>query len=376
MDLHAQYPALSDLRHRAQKRIPKFVWEYLDSATGEERTKARNRAALDSVLFKPSILHGELDVDLSASLFGQRFALPVGVAPVGMSGLIWPHAEQKLAAAAAKANIPYCLSTVATQTPEDMAPHIGEHAWFQLYPPRDEDIRKDVLKRAKSAGFSTLVLTVDVPVASRRERQVRSGLTTPPKLTPRLLAQVAMRPHWAAGIARVGMPRMRLIDQYASNMTGMSSTAHAGYLLRTSPDWDYVSWLRDNWQGNFVVKGVMRSADAARLQKQGIDAIWVSNHAGRQFDAAPATIDVLPEIRAACDLPIIVDSGFETGLDILRARAMGADFVFFGRGFHYALAALGAKGPAHLLEILAKDLEANLGQLGLHTYDGLADILL
>ncbi|MBO9478103.1 alpha-hydroxy-acid oxidizing protein [Shimia sp. R11_0] len=376
MDLHAQYPALSDLRHRAKKRIPKFVWEYLDSATGEERTKACNRAALDSVLFKPSILHGELDVDLSASLFGQRFALPVGVAPVGMSGLIWPHAEQKLAAAAAKANIPYCLSTVATQTPEDMAPHIGEHAWFQLYPPRDEDIRKDVLKRAKSAGFSTLVLTVDVPVASRRERQVRSGLTTPPKLTPRLLAQVAMRPHWAAGIARIGMPRMRLIDQYASNMTGMSSTAHAGYLLRTSPDWDYVSWLRDNWQGNFVVKGVMRSADAARLQKHGVDAIWVSNHAGRQFDAAPATIDVLPEIRAACDLPIIVDSGFETGLDILRARAMGADFVFLGRGFHYALAALGAKGPAHLLEILAKDLEANLGQLGLHTYDGLADILL
>ncbi|CUH52160.1 alpha-hydroxy acid oxidase [Shimia marina] len=376
MDLHAQYPALSDLRRRAQKRIPKFVWEYLDSATGEERTKARNRAALDAVLFKPSILHGELDVDLSASLFGQRFALPVGVAPVGMSGLIWPHAEQKLAAAAANANIPYCLSTVATQTPEDLAPHIGEHAWFQLYPPRDEDIRKDVLKCAKSAGFSTLVLTADVPVASRRERQVRSGLTTPPKLTPRLLAQVAMRPHWAAGIARVGMPRMRLIDQYASNMTGMSSTAHAGYLLRTSPDWDYVSWLRDNWQGNFVVKGVMRSADAARLQKQGVDAIWVSNHAGRQFDAAPATIDVLPEIRAACDLPVIVDSGFETGLDILRARAMGADFVFLGRGFHYALAALGAKGPAHLLEILAKDLEANLGQLGLRHYDGLADILL
>ncbi|WP_299426896.1 alpha-hydroxy acid oxidase [uncultured Shimia sp.] len=365
MDLHTQYPALSDLRSRAQKRIPKFVWEYLDSATGEERSKARNRQKLDEILFEPSILHGELSPDVATSFLGQAYDVPVGIAPVGMSGLIWPAAEQTLARTAISANMPYTLSTVATQTPEDVAPQIGQNGWFQLYPPRDEGIRKDLLKRVKSAGFTTLVLTVDVPTASRRERQVRSGLTTPPKLTPRLLAQVALRPAWALATARSGMPRMKLIDDYAGQVSGLSSTAHAGYLLRTSPDWDYVLWLRDNWEGAFVVKGVLRSENCARLEAMGVDALWLSNHAGRQFDAAPAPIEVLPKIRGATALPLIVDSGFETGLDILRALALGANFVMMGRPFHYALAALGTKGPAHLVDILKQDLRANMGQLGL-----------
>lgn len=365
MDLHARYPALSDLRTRAQKRIPKFVWEYLDSATGQERTKARNRQKLDEILFEPSILHGELSPDVTTSFFGQAYDVPVGIAPVGMSGLIWPGAEKTLAQAATSANMPYTLSTVATQTPEDLAPHIGQNGWFQLYPPRDEGIRMDLLKRVKAAGFTTLVLTVDVPTASRRERQVRSGLTTPPKLTPRLLAQVALRPAWALATARSGMPRMKLIDDYAGQVSGLSSTAHAGYLLRTSPDWDYVQWLRDNWEGAFVVKGVLRGEDCVRLEEMGVDALWLSNHAGRQFDAAPAPIEVLPKIRAAITLPLIVDSGFETGLDILRALALGANFVMMGRPFHYALAALGSEGPAHLADILKQDLKANMGQLGL-----------
>ncbi|SFL52635.1 alpha-hydroxy acid oxidase [Shimia aestuarii] len=376
MDLHSTYPALSDLRTRARTRIPKFVWEFLDSATGDERTKARNRAALDQILFQPSILHGEITPDTSASLLDQSFPLPIGIAPVGMSGLIWPDAERLLAAAAKRLNIPYCLSTVASQTPEAIAPHLGAHGWFQMYPPRDTEIRKDMLARAKRAGFTTLILTVDVPVASRRERQVRSGLTTPPRLTPRLLAQVAMRPAWALGTLQQGMPRMRLIDEYAGNLTGMDSTAHAGYLLRTSPDWDYLHWLRDHWNGPFLVKGVMRPEDTPKLQEAGVDALWISNHAGRQFDAAPATIDVLPTIRAATDLPLIVDSGFETGLDILRAHALGADFVMMGRGFHYALAALGAKGPDHLIDILQKDLIANMGQMGLETLDPVANCLM
>lgn len=376
MDLHARYPALSDLRVKAQKRLPKFVWEFLDSATGDERTKARNRAMLDEIRFAPSILHGEFEPDIGVSLFGHDFPMPLGIAPLGMSGLVWPDAEKHLARVAAEAGLPYNLSTVATQTPEDLATCLGAHGWFQMYPPRDEKIRMDMLKRAKDAGFSTLVLTVDVPVASRRERQVRSGLTTPPKLTPRLVAQVAVRPAWAVGMARRGLPRMRLIDQYAQNLTGQSSTGHAGYLLRTSPDWHYFQWLRDAWDGPLVVKGVMRAEDATRLQGAGADAIWISNHAGRQFDAAPATIEVLPEIRAACSVPIFIDSGMETGLDILRAIALGADFVFMGRGFHYALAALGPSGPAHLLDILSKDMKANMGQLGARTLSAVSASLL
>jgi len=286
-----------------------------------------------------------------------------------MSGLMWPDAEGHLARASARHNIPYGLSTVATQTPEDLAPHLGDHAWFQMYPPRDEAIRLDMMQRATSSGFKTLILTVDVPVASRRERQIRSGLTTPPRLTPRLLAQVAMRPAWALETAKRGaMPHMAMLDKYNTiDTSNLPPNAHVGYLLRTSPDWDYVSWLRDNWQGNFIVKGVLRGADAARLETLGTDAIWVSNHAGRQFDGAPASIDALPAVRAATKLPIIFDSGIEGGLDILRAMSLGADFVMLGRAFHMALAALGPKGIDHLIDLLAQDLASNMGQLGAKT---------
>lgn len=364
MDLHSRYPALSDLSARAKRRIPHFVWEYLDSATGTETVKARNRAALDAVQLMPSILHGEFDPDLSVNMLGENYPLPFGIAPVGMSGLMWPDAERLLAQAATKAGIPYCLSNVATQTPEQVGPHVNGRGWFQLYPPRDETIRKDILARAKDNGFSKLVLTVDVPVASRRERQVRSGLTIPPRLTPRLLAQIAMRPAWAMGTLHKGQPTLATINSYATDTKSRDSTAHIGYLLRTSPDWGYLNWLRDHWDGDLIVKGVMRVADVPRLEAAGVNAIWVSNHAGRQFDGCPAAIEVLPEIRAATDLPIIFDSGLEGGLDICRALALGADFVMFGRAWHYALAALGTSGPAHFVDMLSKDLKANMGQMG------------
>lgn len=376
MDLHATYPALSDLRTRAQARVPKFVWEYLDSATGNEATKTRNRAALDRIGFAPSILHGEFTPDLSSTLMKRRFPLPFGIAPIGMSGLIWPDAEGQLARAAARYQIPYSLSTVATQTPEDLAPHLGEDAWFQLYPPRDPQIRHDMLARAKSAGFSTLVLTVDVPTASRRERQVRSGLTSPPKLTPRLLAQIALRPAWAMATARRGMPKMHTLEKYSDDITkSLSPTAHIGYLLRASPDWDYVRWLRDAWEGRFVIKGVMRAEDAPKLETLGVDALWVSNHAGRQFDAAMASIEALPQIRAETKLPLIFDSGVEGGLDILRALALGADFVMMGRAFHFALAALGPHGADHLVDILRQDLIANMGQIGARDLTSLPPVI-
>lgn len=367
MDLHSKYPGLVDLRRRAEQRMPKFVWEYLDSGTGIEATKHRNRAALDRVGFMQSILHGPIEPKVSTRFLGQDFPQPFGVAPIGMSGLMWSGAERMLAQAAAKAGLPYCMSNVAATSPEELAPHLGDHGWFQIYPPKDEAIRSDLLARARAAGFTTLVMTVDVPIPSRRERQTRSGLTSPPRLTPRLMAQVALRPAWAMGMARTGMPRMRTLDKYVhGDHKSLPPTAHIGYLLRTSPDMDYVKWLRDHWQGRFIVKGVMRAADAQPLAEVGVDALWVSNHAGRQFDGSLSTIEVLPAIRAATDLPLIMDSGIEGGLDILRALALGADFVMLGRAFHYAVAALGAAGPAHLIDMLARDMQANMGQIGAH----------
>jgi len=369
MDLHSTYPGLMDLKWRARRRLPKFIWEYLDSGTGVEATKARNRAALDRIGFMPSILHGAMDADLSHRFLGQDYPTPFGVAPIGMSGLIWPGAEAILAEAAGQAHLPYTLSTVASRTPEELAPHIKDNAWFQLYPPKDQDIRRDLLQRARTAGFTTLVLTVDIPVASRRERQTRSGLTQPPRLTPRLLAQVALRPAWGMAMARQmarerEMPRMRTLDKYIETSANLPPTAHLGYILRTSPDLDYVRWLRDNWDGPLIIKGVLRPGDAEPLEQIGVDALWVSNHAGRQFDAAPASIEVLPVIRAATKLPLVFDSGIESGLDILRALALGADFVMLGRAFHFGLAALGAAGPAHVIDILKQDMAANMGQMG------------
>ena len=375
MTLHNRYPAISDLKTRARSRIPHFVWEYLDSATGMEATQRRNRDQLDQVLLNPSILHGEFDPDLSTTFLGHTHPLPIGIAPVGMSGLVWPGAEHMLARTAAREDIPFTLSTVASQLPEDVGPHAGKHGWFQLYPPRDPVIRDDILRRARDGGFHTIVVTVDVPVASRRERQIRGGLTQPPRLTPRLAMQAARCPAWLNGIRKTGMPRLRLMEGYSDVKGTLPSNEHIGYLLRTSPDWDYFRSLRDVWDGPLIVKGVGNPDDAARLSDEGADAIWVSNHAGRQFDGGPATIETLPLVRAATDLPIIFDSGIEGGLDVLRALALGADFVMLGRAFHYGLAALGEPGAAHVLDILRRDMISNMGQIGARTLLDLPDCL-
>ncbi len=371
MSLHARYPSIEDLRRRARARIPKFVFEYLDSGTGREATTARNEAMLDALRFLPSILHGPQQPDLRTRLLGMDYALPFGIAPVGMSGLIWPDAERHLAREAARAGLPYCLSTVASQTPEHVAPVMGEKAWFQLYPPKDEGILKDMVARVKAAGFKAIALTVDVPVASRRERQVRSGLTQPPRFTPRLLWQTAQRPAWALGMARGGTPRMRFLESYMQDNRNLPSTEHIGYLLRTSPDISYLRRLREAWDGKLILKGVLDPEQIRGIEAEGVDALWVSTHAGRQFDAAPASIEMLPAIRAASELPIIFDSGVRGGLDILRAYALGADFVMLGRAWHFALAALGPRGPLHLAEVLQKDMEANMGQLGVERLEDL-----
>ncbi|WP_372674923.1 alpha-hydroxy acid oxidase [Aquicoccus sp.] len=368
MDLHTKYPGLPDLVTRARGRIPHFVFEYLDSATGNEATLRRNRQKLDEVLFHPSILRGAMTPELSVKLFDNEIALPFGIAPVGMSGLIWPNAEKLLAQTAARAGIPYCLSTVASQTPEDVAPVLGDHAWFQLYPPKDPGVMRDLVGRVKDAGFKVLAMTVDVPVASRRERQTRSGLTQPPRLTPRLLWQVMQRPAWALGTLRQGRPRLKTIETYVNDNRTLPSTEHIGYLLRTSPDAAYLAALREAWDGPLVLKGVMNPEEAKSLSDQGVDGVWLSNHAGRQFDAAPASIEVLPAMRDATDLPIIFDSGIDGGLDILRALALGADFVMMGRAWHYALAALGPRGPDHLLDMFTRDIVSNMGQVGIERF--------
>ena len=379
MDLNSKYPAISDLRSKARKRIPHFAWEYLDSATGDEGTMHRNRSALDAIHFVPRGLRGEISPELTTNFLGRTYSAPFGIAPVGMSGLMWPRAEKILANFASKAKIPYAMSNVATTTPEDVTPHLGDMGWFQMYPPRDEAIRNDMLQRVKAAGFTTLVVTIDVPAQSRRERQIRGGLVQPPRLTPRILAQVARCPVWAVKTALNGKPRMKMIESYGKavmeSVSSLPSNNHVGYLLRTAPNHEYIKILRDNWDGPLIVKGVMCPDDVVPLEGMGVDAAWVSNHAGRQFAGSPGAIDMLHAVRASTNLPLIFDSGIEGGLDMLRALALGADFVMLGRAWHYALGAIGDDGPKHLYDMLMDDLKCNMIQIAATKLDELQNLL-
>ncbi|WP_422074538.1 alpha-hydroxy acid oxidase [Tranquillimonas rosea] len=370
MDLDLSHPAISDLRDRARRRLPHFVWEYLDSATGDQSSRNRSEEALDSVVLRPAILAGAPERDTATRLLGHEYALPVGLAPVGMSGLVWPDAERHLARLAAEQGLPFCLSNVAAETPEDIGPETGGRGWFQLYPPGDPEIRRDLMRRAKDAGFHTLILTADVPVASRRERQRRARLSNPMKVTAPILAQIVQKPAWALGMARMGMPRLKTLEPYAKGGAGGArpSTEHIGYLLRCAPDWDYLRAVRDEWDGPLVVKGVLDPEAAQRLAGLA-DAVWVSNHGGRQFEAAPAPAAILPAIREAVgpDMPVIADGSIRSGTDILRLMARGADFVMIGRAVHYGLAAFGPAGAAHAIHVLREGLLADMGQMGLAT---------
>ncbi len=366
MSLDLSHPAIEDLRRTARRRVPHFVWEYLDSAVGREDGRAMAESALDHVRLMPHMLRGITDADLSVDILGRRYPLPFGFAPVGMSGLVWPDAERTLARLAAKTAIPYTLSTVAAATPEEVGPKAGEQGWFQLYAPSDPEVRRDLCARARKAGFHTLVLTVDLSVASRRERLQRARLTNPMRLTPRIVLDAARRPGWAFGMLGVGIPKLKTLDRYTDPGRRGSATAHVGYQIRTAPDFDYLRDLRKEWDGPLIVKGILSAKDARAAHAAGADAIWVSNHGGRQFDGAPAPVHQLPQVRAALgpDVPVIYDSSIRSGLDIMRAIALGADFCMIGRAVHYGLAAFGPRGAAHAVDILRAQLVADMANVG------------
>lgn len=364
-DLLQQYPAISDLRKRAKRRIPHFGWEYLDSGTGEEYLVTRNESALQDIVLMPHMMKGEKQRDLSVELFGVRYNAPFGISPVGLTGLMWPGVEMMLARTAVRYNIPYCLSTVATETPEAIGPVVSGMGWFQLYPPNDLAIRKDLLERAKVSGLTTLVITADTSIQSRRERQKRAGVSVPPKRTFRTYFEAAMRPAWSIGTFNNGMPRFKTMEKYVNSSDiaeiGKYMNANMGQL-----DWTYLEQTRQEWDGPMLIKGVLTPEDARRCIEYGADGVIVSNHGGRQFDGAPAAIDALPAIanELAGDGAVIFDSGVRNGLDICRALALGAQFVMLGRAFIYGAAAFGQRGTDHVADILLADLEADLGNLG------------
>lgn len=380
MDPMMKYPRLRDLEPAARRRIPPFIFAYLDSGTGHDVTKAANTAVYDSLALTPQFLRGRVDPDVSVSLLGKTYKAPFGVAPIGLSSTIWPGAEQILARAAQKHGFPYALSTVAGESIERVARVGGDMAWFQLYPPRDRDICFDLMQRARDVGVDTLVVTADVPAPSRRERMRIAGAPLGSRgnsmYSPTVLLQAAMRPNWALRMLMNGGPRFRNMEPYAARDKTLPITKFIGSQLNGSLDWDYLDAIRDKWPGKLLLKGILHGQDAERAMRQGCDALVISNHGGRQLDAAPHPLHQLPAIRSVVGnkVPLIVDSGIRSGLDVVKALASGADFVLIGRAFMYAVAALGDKGGEHAAAILFEELRDVMAQLGARNIDELSEV--
>jgi L-lactate dehydrogenase (cytochrome) len=375
-DLGTSFPLIADLAARARRRIPHFAWEYLDSGTGLEQAIMRNRLALDRVLVSPRFMKGDLAPDISTELFGRKWAAPFGVAPIGLTGMMWPGGELMLARMARAAGIPYCLSSFACQGPEEVGAIAGDNGWFQLYTMSDTEAEHDIIDRADAAGFSALVITVDVPVNSTRERQRKAGLGRRPRMSLRQMLQVAACPQWALATARHGKPAFRSVERYfpGASMNEIGRLLDQMKLGMTGME--AIERIRKRWNKPLIIKGIMDAEDALACISAGADAIVVSNHGGRQFDAVPAAIDVLADIARAVDgkAPLLFDSGVRTGLDILRALAIGADFVLVGRPFIYGTCAHGEAGAELVATILKDDLANNMIQTGAQTIAQLREL--
>ena len=370
-NLMSRYPRIQDLEPIASKKIPPFIHAYLEAGTGNGNTMARNRKALDEITFTPELMHGKFEPNLQTNLLGQQYALPFGVAPIGLSSLIWPSSEENLAATAARLNIPYALSTVAGASIEDIGEKSSGLGWFQLYPPHNRDIMKSLLNRVANAGMRVLVVTGDVPSPSRREDMRRAGAPigsrNATKITPKMFFQILQHPSWAlASLKLKGKLRFKNMELYAPKDSSKPISTFIGEQLNGSLTWDYLSEIRNCWKGQLLLKGVLRDSDALKAVDAGVDGIVVSNHGGRQFDGNPASISVLPSIRQAvgATFPLLFDSGIRSGLDILRALAMGANFVLVGRPFLYGIAAIGPNGGDHVAKIFEEEISNALVQIG------------
>jgi (S)-mandelate dehydrogenase len=357
---------VSDLRVRAKRRLPHFVFDYLDGGAGSEAGVRRNEQAFTDLLLNPRALVNVEARDLSTRLFGRTWAAPFGVAPVGLANLIWPGADEAIARAAVAANVPYTLSTAATTSLERIAEIAPQHAWFQLYvAKRDADVA-DLVNRVDRAGYDVLLVTVDVPVPARRLRDMRNRFTVPFRITPGVALALLTHPSWSTATLRAGVPRFVNVERYAEVFDRRSVAAYLSSEIRSRFDWDDLKRLRDRWPRRFVVKGLMTAEDGVRARDLGCDGIVVSNHGGRQLDSAPATLDVLPDIRAAvgADFTLILDSGVRSGEHVVKALAAGADFVLIGRAMMYAVAAHGAAAAGPLFALIIDEASRCLGQIG------------
>ena len=353
---------IDDAIRLSKKRLPKLVFDFIDGASGDDKLAEINSTALDQIRLEPKVFRNVENRNLSKKIFDFHFDYPFGFAPMGMTNLSWPDADKMIAKESAYNNIPTCVSMASSTTLEDMFTFSEGHSWMQIYIFQSEEFIMELLKRAESIGYKVLILTVDVPILSRRARDDRNGFGYPFKIGPKQFLDFALHPQWSLTTLFKGAPQPM---NYVTSKSGDQIFRRKE--SRGATDWNTLKRVREAWKGKLIIKGVMNSEDAMKIKEAGADAIQVSNHGGRQLDSATASINALPLIRKALgdDFPILFDSGIRSGSDILRALALGADFVMFGRPLMYAIGADGARGLRRIINLIKEELSTNLGLVGL-----------
>jgi (S)-mandelate dehydrogenase len=369
LELHRRFPTIAYLREHARRHVPSFAFEYMDGGAGADGGIARNWNAFDAIELVPRYGVTTALPPVDAELFGRRYSAPIGVAPMGGPSIVWPGADEHLAAAAQRARVPYVLGLVGGMTVERAAEIAPDVLWFQLYrcARNEHAIGFDLVRRAQAVGVHVLVLTADVPVRTTRPREVVAGITSPFRPDWRMLAGILSSPGYLKSLWRHGQPRFGNLKPYAGDTTDVNEVA--AFVRREMGGaftWEEVARYREQWKGPLVVKGVLHPTDAETCVSLGVDGIIVSNHGGRQVEALPAAIDVLPAIvRAVGGRAIVMlDSGVRSGLDVVRAVALGADAAFAGKAFLWGLGALGAEGPLHVIDLMIDEMKSAVGQLG------------
>lgn len=362
--------ASTDYRAAAESRLPPFLFHYIDGGAYAEHTLKRNTADLADIALRQRVLRDMSSLSLETELFGEKLAMPVALAPVGLTGMYARRGEVQAAKAAANKGVPFTLSTVSVCPIEEVAPAIERPMWFQLYVLRDRGFMKNALERAKAAGVKTLVFTVDMPVPGARYRDAHSGMSGPNAAMRRVL-QAMVHPRWALDVGVLGKPHdLGNISVYRGAPTKLED--YIGWLganFDPSISWKDLEWIREFWEGPMIIKGILDPEDAKDAVRFGADGIVVSNHGGRQLDGVLSTARALPAIADAVksDITILSDSGIRNGLDVVRMLALGADSVLLGRAFIYALAAQGQAGVENLLDLIDKEMRVAMTLTGAKT---------
>ena len=358
-----EFASLDDAIAQAKRKLPGLIFDFIEGAAGLETAATENKTAFAEIKLQPRILQEVSKRSLDKKILGQTYALPFGVSPMGMCNLIHPDADKLIARASAVRDIPVCLSTAGSTSIEKFATLAGasaaKNAWFQLYVQSHEQAM-DMVERAEKSDYETLMLTLDMPQISRRVRDIRNGFEVPFRIGPGQFLDFAMHPAWSINRLMNGVPGPVNFELSGDGKPFDRSAQ------RTGSDIGFLRKLRERWKGNLIIKGVMCTEDALLVQKEGVDGILVSNHGGRQLDASPPAISVLSHIRAAVgpDFPILFDSGIRSGEDVVKALALGADFVMLGRPILFALGANGSRGLDSLFDIFRADIDTILAQIG------------